>query len=385
MMRLCEAVHRDLTEDALGDLRAIDVKLAHEFLQQDPESLKEATNLPLKTILDIRHQLLRDFAPKVTSAYELTGSQPGDGNNLSIPTGIRDLDQMLRGGFKTGFIYEIFGLPGTGKTQLALTLASQCVLSKFKQSNVVYMDTKNDFKIERLVEILRERHVSDAGGAISLKKKVLLEKIRVKKDFYLSDIVKSLNSVLAAVEEEDKKKAEAAAVKSNQQQQQRKRRYSDRDCSPPPPPNAHDPFWGRIRLLVLDNIGSLVLPELGEDDKLGQVFGVVGQVKTLLRCLANRHNICVLVVNTATSRAAEASTSSSFSGQRKVYKPSLGKIFEDAADIKLFVDKVTDRGADTSLPNPRRIVRMRSDIRAESSDSNSKCEVVISKRGWEQV
>ena len=65
------------------------------------------------------------------------------------------LDSLLAGGFKTGSVYEVYGLPGVGKSQLCMSLAVSCSLEHGKQS-VLYIDTKNDLSPERMLEILQE-------------------------------------------------------------------------------------------------------------------------------------------------------------------------------------------------------------------------------------
>ena len=64
------------------------------------------------------------------------------------------LDNLLPGGFKTGSVYEVYGLPGVGKSQLCMTLAVSCAL-EFKGKSVLYIDTKNDLSAERILEILQ--------------------------------------------------------------------------------------------------------------------------------------------------------------------------------------------------------------------------------------
>lgn len=65
------------------------------------------------------------------------------------------LDEILQGGLHCGKITEICGLPDSGKTQLALTIASN-VSSDLKQ-NVLYIDTKCDFSATRMHEILKSK------------------------------------------------------------------------------------------------------------------------------------------------------------------------------------------------------------------------------------
>lgn len=54
----------------------------------------------------------------------------------------------------SGKIYEICGLPATGKTQFCLTLAKN--ISKNLQQNVYYIDTKGDFNAKRIKTMLQD-------------------------------------------------------------------------------------------------------------------------------------------------------------------------------------------------------------------------------------
>ena len=86
-------------------------------------------------------------------------------NNM-ISTGLKKLDQFLGGGIKEGLITDVYGSNGTGKTQLALQISLN-VLKNGGQ--VLFQDTTNEFRPERLVEMMRKQEISSA----------LLEKIKV--------------------------------------------------------------------------------------------------------------------------------------------------------------------------------------------------------------
>ena len=86
-------------------------------------------------------------------------------NNM-ISTGLKKLDRFLGGGIKEGLITDIYGSNGTGKTQLALQISLN-VLKNGGQ--VLFQDTTNEFRPERLVEIMRKQEISSA----------LLQKIKV--------------------------------------------------------------------------------------------------------------------------------------------------------------------------------------------------------------
>jgi DNA repair protein RadA len=83
-----------------------------------------------------------------------------------ITTGSRNLDDLLAGGIETRAVTEFYGEFGSGKTQICHTL---CVTTQAPRdqgglgARVVYVDTENTFRPERVAEIARARgHDSDA-------------------------------------------------------------------------------------------------------------------------------------------------------------------------------------------------------------------------------
>lgn len=72
-------------------------------------------------------------------------------DNQKIPT-YSSLDTLIGGGFEKGLITQIFGPPGSGKSNIALTLAVN-VAKKGKK--VVYIDTEGGISIDRVKQIAR--------------------------------------------------------------------------------------------------------------------------------------------------------------------------------------------------------------------------------------
>ncbi len=69
-----------------------------------------------------------------------------------IKTGSKAIDAMLGGGFETGAITECFGEFGSGKTQIGHLLATRAQLDD-PEAIVVYIDTENTFRPERIREL----------------------------------------------------------------------------------------------------------------------------------------------------------------------------------------------------------------------------------------
>lgn len=66
-----------------------------------------------------------------------------------LTSGCEAIDDLLGGGFETGVITQLFGAPGTGKTNLCLQLIIECVKSGKK---VIFIDSEG-FSPERFEQI----------------------------------------------------------------------------------------------------------------------------------------------------------------------------------------------------------------------------------------
>jgi len=71
---------------------------------------------------------------------------------IKIKTGANNFDTILGGGFETGCITECFGQYGSSKTQIAHQLCVNVVKAN-PDDYIVYIDTENTFRPERIVEM----------------------------------------------------------------------------------------------------------------------------------------------------------------------------------------------------------------------------------------
>jgi DNA repair protein RadA len=71
---------------------------------------------------------------------------------LKINTGSEGFNTLMGGGFETGAITECFGEFGSGKTQIGHLLAVNTI-KKYPDASVVYIDTENTFRPERIVQL----------------------------------------------------------------------------------------------------------------------------------------------------------------------------------------------------------------------------------------
>jgi len=114
---------------------------------------------------------------------------------IRISTGAKAFDDLMKGGFETGAITECYGEFGSGKTQVGHALAVNAI-KVFPKSVVVYIDTENTFRPERIIQM--------ANGA-GLDPVKVLKQIRIAKAYNsdhqmllaekVSDIIKEGNDV----------------------------------------------------------------------------------------------------------------------------------------------------------------------------------------------
>ncbi|MBI3036204.1 DNA repair and recombination protein RadA [Candidatus Woesearchaeota archaeon] len=104
------------------------------------------------------------------SAEDILVKRQGIGK---INCGSTALDNLLGGGFETGAITEAYGAFGSGKTQVAHSLAVNTI-RQFPDSYVVYLDTESTFRPERIIDIAK---------AQGLEPEKVLKQIKVARAF----------------------------------------------------------------------------------------------------------------------------------------------------------------------------------------------------------
>lgn len=90
-------------------------------------------------------------------AYDLIDKEK---NMQKLTTGSKTYDELIGGGYNTGIVTEIHSINGHGKTQTCLTaavMATRPVEEGGLDTNVIYMDTENTFKANRIAEIAEAR------------------------------------------------------------------------------------------------------------------------------------------------------------------------------------------------------------------------------------
>ncbi len=79
-----------------------------------------------------------------------------------VKSGCKSLDELLGGGFEGGIVTQLYGASGTGKTNLCIQLAVECVR---KGKKVIFIDTEG-FSAERFTQIAGEEAKKIASSII---------------------------------------------------------------------------------------------------------------------------------------------------------------------------------------------------------------------------
>jgi DNA repair protein RadA len=172
-------------EIVLEDIPGIGEKTAQKLREvgyTDPMAIAVASPSELAAIAEIGEGQAAKIINTVREMLEI-GYESADKilerrlKVAKITTGSKNLDNLLGGGVETQAITESYGQFGSGKTQLAFQLAVNVQLPPEKGGlggNVLYIDTENTFRPERIVQIAK---------ALNLDPEKVLSNIHVARAF----------------------------------------------------------------------------------------------------------------------------------------------------------------------------------------------------------
>jgi len=284
---ISDSLHPLLTPDIIKKLKDFHVTTISSLLSKPAEQVSSITRINYNKVLKLRRDLFRDHAVFASSGYEQYQSW------LTWPalaTGCQELDEMVGGGFQPATVYELYGEEEAGRTQLVMTLAA--VTAAGKNRSVVYIDTKNDFSSERLMEIMEERMgAGNASNKNSSQSEVAagMERVIVGKAYQAEEL-------LDAVREVDRKMSISVSG-----------------------------VWSQVKLVVLDNLASPFMPYVG-NPSLRTGFTIASHLSQLLHQLAITRNVSVVTVNNARR-----------DGDRAI--PALGKMWSRMADVRILMER----------------------------------------------
>lgn len=261
-----------LREAGLNSIESIATATAPE--------LSAAANLGEKSALKI----IRSAREAADMGYEKATDVMERRKNVGrISLGSESLNETLGGGVETQSITEVFGEFGSGKTQIAHQLSVDAQLPSEDggiDGNVVYIDTENTFRPERI------REMAEAKG---------LDPDQVMENIYVARATTTDHQMLLA-----EKAGEMAEEDS-------------------------------IRLLILDALMSIFRTEYVGRGALAERQQKLGKHLAALRKIAELHNAAVFVTNHVQSNP------NSFFGDPT--KPIGGHVLGHAATCRVYIKK----------------------------------------------
>lgn len=160
------------TSEQTFDFQDVDLLQSHGINVADIKKLKGAGICTVKGVLmttvkklcnikglsEAKVEKIKDVCKALSNSGFVTAFEVSEKrkNIFKVSTGSKELDKLLGGGVESMAITEAFGEFRTGKTQLSHSL---CVLTQLPGANgysggkVIYIDTENTFRPERLRSI----------------------------------------------------------------------------------------------------------------------------------------------------------------------------------------------------------------------------------------
>lgn len=156
-------------------------KHPEDVLLQTDRELARSLGISITSARLVLSTIAGMFAPTPMSALNLYESR----DVLSV--GLPSLDTALGGGLRKNWLVEIVGEAGSGKTQWALTIASQLLL---KKGTVYWIDTENTFRPDRMLQMLHGDQES-------------LSSLLVRRCHSLSELLDSFTELCSIVNADD--------------------------------------------------------------------------------------------------------------------------------------------------------------------------------------
>ena len=152
-MKLSPELHPALDTRSVALLAQYNVRSLAQLLATRPEKLASMLAISYTAAAELRRQLFQQFSSFPSLGLE--DYQARLEREVTVATGSTQLDTLLGGGLLGGRVTEVYGYPGTGKTQLCLTASVTSLLKT--GGSVAYIDTKGDFCPKRFLQILEAR------------------------------------------------------------------------------------------------------------------------------------------------------------------------------------------------------------------------------------
>ena len=297
-----------LSTELLQRLKDEGIVTVKDLLGANPLLLIMKIGLSHKEFTTLVQNVAAKVVPRPKSALEIY--QQSCANGMYLSTGVKGIDDILRGGLPIGCITEIVGPPGIGKSQFLMGCCVATISHKLKNSSlltsnrggVIYFDTELKLDVSRLVEIAVSTNpslYSNAREDSAAMKDKLLSSISVHRPTTCSELLSMIENLQDTVIQQGS------------------------------------------ALIVIDSIAVLARKEgLNEQDK--ELY-VVRQ-SALLKKIAEMCRCTVLVTNQVVLDSYsildyDEDKITDISGQ--VYKPSMGVTWHHCISTRLVMNKMS--------------------------------------------
>ncbi|KAM3723652.1 Meiotic recombination protein [Dirofilaria immitis] len=245
----------------------------------------------IKGLSEAKVDRIKEIACKLSNNGFITALEVTERRKLCyrISTGSRELDNLLGGGIESQAITEVFGEFRTGKTQLSHTLCVMCQIpnetSNFKGGKVIYIDTENTFRPDRLRQI-NERFKMD--------QEAMLDNILYARAYTSEHQMELLDFVAAKFHEE----------------------------------------LGVFKLLIVDSVMALFRVDYSGRGELAERQQKLAQMLSRLQKIAEEYNVAIFITNQMT---ADPGAGMTFQTDPK--KPVGGHILAHASTTRIMLKK----------------------------------------------
>ncbi|XP_050570700.1 DNA repair protein RAD51 homolog 4 isoform X4 [Cygnus atratus] len=249
-------------------------------------------------------------------------SSPAQGGPLA-PTTLQiccspRLDQLLDSGLYTGEVTELMGAPGSGKTQVCLSITASVSLG-LKQ-HVLFLDSTGGFTASRLYQMLQAQAEDEEEQLEAL------QRIQVARVFDVYEMLSALQEV------RDRLSQQAVS------------------CT------------GPLKTVVIDSVSAVIHPLLGGRQSEG--LAIMMQLARELKMLAKEFSLAVVVTNQVTR---DSSTG--------LLKPALGRSWSFVPSTRVLLEskgaaweEATTRRSASLAKSPRQPTGMQVELDIGNSD-----------------
>uniref|UniRef100_A0A8C0G4W7 DNA repair protein n=1 Tax=Chelonoidis abingdonii TaxID=106734 RepID=A0A8C0G4W7_CHEAB len=268
-----------LTAEMIQLLKANGIVTVVDLVSSDLEEVARKCSLSYKALVAVRRVLLAQF-----SAFPVNGADLYEelkSSTAILSTGSRSLDRLLDSGLYTGEVTELTGAPGSGKTQVCLSIAVST--SHDLKQNVLYVDSTGGFTASRLLQLAQTR-TGDEEEQVSA-----LQRIQVARVFDVYKMLDVLQELRCSVSQQ---------VLSS---------------------------LGPVKVLVVDSVSAVICPLLGGRQAEG--LALMMQLARELKTLARELSMAVVVTNHVTR-----------DGSSGHLKPALGRSWSFVPSTRVLLE-----------------------------------------------